>query len=335
MEKRRAIGIDLGGTQLRVALVDRDGAVLVRDALATDVAGGPAGVIAQIRRLIGQICSAGDQPHIAGIGVSAPGPLDSETGTVIAIPTLAGWEDFPLAARLAEEFGMPVVVENDGIAAANGEWRFGSARGLRHFVYVTVSTGIGGGVVVDGRLLHGRRGLAGHVGHMIIEPDGPRCSCGASGCFEALASGSALARAGREAATANPASQLAANSPAAITARDIVAAARLGDSLALALLDREAGLSRHRVQQPHPPLQSASADHGRRRVTGVRPPAPHDRSSDPVVGHAAVPGRRDRTRHAWRQCWPCRRRSTRLGETRTGRLNATRRRLPPPFLDGR
>ena len=241
MEKRRAIGIDLGGTQLRVALVDRDGAVLVRDALATDVAGGPAGVIAQIRRLIGQICSAGDQPHIAGIGVSAPGPLDSDTGTVIAIPTLAGWEDFPLAARLADEFGMPVVVENDGIAAANGEWRFGSARGLRHFVYVTVSTGIGGGVVVDGRLLRGRRGLAGHVGHMIIEPNGPRCSCGASGCFEALASGSALARAGREAATANPASLLAADSTATITARDIVAAARLGDSLALALLDREAG----------------------------------------------------------------------------------------------
>ena len=106
--------------------------------------------------------------------MSAPGPLDSETGTIIAIPTLPGWEEFPLAASLAEEFGLPVVVENDGIAAANGEWRFGSARGLRHFVYVTVSTGIGGGVVVDGRLLRGRRGMAGHVGHMVIEPDGPR-----------------------------------------------------------------------------------------------------------------------------------------------------------------
>ena len=105
---------------------------------------------------------------------------------------------------LPRNSALPVVVENDGIAAANGEWRFGSARGLRHFVYVTVSTGIGGGVVVDGRLLHGRRGMAGHVGHMIIEPDGPRCSCGASGCFEALASGSALARAGREAAAAQP-----------------------------------------------------------------------------------------------------------------------------------
>ena len=142
---------------------------------------------------------------------------------------------------LAGEFGLPVIVENDGIAAANGEWKFGSARGLRHFVYVTVSTGIGGGVVVDGRLLHGRRGMAGHVGHMIIEPDGPLCSCGAHGCFEALASGSALARSGREAVSAAPSSLLARARPAdAITARDIVAAARQGDSLALTLLEREA-----------------------------------------------------------------------------------------------
>ena len=151
--------------------------------------------------------------RIAGVGVSAPGPLDSETGTIIAIPTLPGWEEFPLATTLAREFGLPVVVENDGIAAANGEWRFGSARELRHFVYVTVSTGIGGGVVVDGRLLHGRRGLAGHVGHMVIAPDGPLCSCGARGCFEALASGSALARAGREAVAAEPASILAREYP--------------------------------------------------------------------------------------------------------------------------
>src|SRR4029079_12417755 len=131
-----------------------------------------------------------------GIGVSAPGPLDSEAGRIIAIPTLPGWDDFPLAAALPECFALPVFGENDAIAAANGEWRFGAARGLSHFVYVTVSTGIGGGVVVDGRLLHGRRGLAGHVGHMIIEPNGSRCSCGARGCFEALASGSALTRAG-------------------------------------------------------------------------------------------------------------------------------------------
>jgi glucokinase len=241
LQKPLAIGIDLGGTQLRAALVDCDGGIVSRAAIATDVAGGPNRIIEQIRRLCDEIDVAGRRAEIAGVGVSAPGPLDSETGTIIAIPTLAGWEEFPLAATLAREFALPVVVENDGIAAANGEWKFGSAKELRHFVYVTVSTGIGGGVVVDGRLLHGRRGMAGHVGHMIIAPDGPRCSCGALGCFEALASGSALARSGREAISAEPSSLLARVHPAdAITAREIVAAALQGDSLALTLLAHEA-----------------------------------------------------------------------------------------------
>lgn len=232
-----ALGIDLGGTQLRLALVDPAGAVVRRAAAATDLAG-PAAVLGQIERLYGELGAAEARP--IGIGVSAPGPLDSETGSIIAIPTLPGWNDFPLAAALTEAFGLPVVVENDGIAAANGEWRFGAARGARHFVYVTVSTGIGGGVVVDGRLLHGRRGLAGHVGHMIVEPGGPRCSCGAKGCFEALASGSALARAAREAAAAWPDSLVAKQAPDTITGRDVVEAARTGDALALALLAREA-----------------------------------------------------------------------------------------------
>jgi glucokinase len=232
-----ALGIDLGGTQLRVALVDATGSIVRRAATATDLAG-PTAVIAQIRRLCAEF--GAPEPSPIGIGVSAPGPLDSETGTIIAIPTLPGWDDFPLAARLTEEFGLPVIVENDGIAAANGEWRFGAARGARHFVYVTVSTGIGGGVVVDGRLLRGRRGLAGHVGHMIVEPGGPRCSCGANGCFEALASGSALAAAAREAAMARPDSLMAKRSPDAITGRDVVDAAREEDALALSLLAREA-----------------------------------------------------------------------------------------------
>jgi glucokinase len=237
MAEKLALGIDLGGTQLRVALVDAAGRIVRRAAAATDLAG-PQAVLRQIRHLHGELGAA--DVDVIGIGVSAPGPLDSETGTIIAIPTLPGWDDFPLAATLAEAFGLPVVVENDGIAAANGEWRFGAARGLSHFVYVTVSTGIGGGVVVDGRLLHGRRGLAGHVGHMIVEPGGPLCSCGARGCFEALASGSALTLAAREVAAAQPDSRLGRLAPDAITGRDVVDAARQGDPLALSLLAREA-----------------------------------------------------------------------------------------------
>jgi glucokinase len=239
MGEKLALGIDLGGTQLRVALVDACGSIVRRAAAATDLAG-PAAVIGQIRRLYGEVRAGEDSSGVTAVGVSAPGPLDSETGTIIAIPTLPGWDDFPLTAALAEEFGLPVVVENDGIAAANGEWRFGAARGLSHFVYVTVSTGIGGGIAVDGRLLHGRRGLAGHVGHMIVRPGGPVCSCGAHGCFEALASGSALTRAAREAAAAQPEGLLAKLPADAITGRDVVNAARQGDALALSLLEREA-----------------------------------------------------------------------------------------------
>jgi glucokinase len=235
-----AIAIDLGGTQLRAALVDASGAIIARASAATDVFGGPPAIVAQMQQLCAGIGLEEHRSGIVGLGVCAPGPLDSETGTIIGIPTLPGWEDFPMAATLAQKFGLPVAVENDGIAAANGEWRFGAGRGLRHLVYVTVSTGIGGGVVVDGRLLHGRRGLAGHVGHMIIAPDGPTCSCGARGCFEALASGSALAEAGRQAAATHRSGALARLPAHDVTARDVVDAARGGDDVAAALMDAEA-----------------------------------------------------------------------------------------------
>jgi glucokinase len=234
-----AIGIDLGGTQLRAGLVDPGGRLVRRAAVATDVSGGPRGVLAQMRRLVREIASDDDEAAIAGIGVSSPGPLDTETGTVLSIPTLPGWEDFPLREAVSAAFGRPVVLENDGIAAAAGEGRFGAARGLRHFVYVTVSTGIGGGVMVDGRLLRGRRGMAGHVGHMILDREGPLCGCGARGCFEALASGSALGKAGREVAASDPSSRLGAVGE--VTARHVVEAAREGDRAALDLIDREAG----------------------------------------------------------------------------------------------
>jgi glucokinase len=235
-----AIGIDLGGTQVRVALV-RDGSVIRRAATHTDVRGGPTAIIAQFRQLIAQICGPQDLARVAGVGVSAPGPLDSETGTIIHIPTLPNWEECALRDILAAAYGLPVVVENDGIAAAYGEWQFGAGQGLRHLVYVTVSTGIGGGVVVDGRLLHGRRGMAGHVGHFRMAADGPRCSCGATACFEALAAGTALNRRAREAARGDPAGWLGRLSRSgSVNARQVVEGARVGDRACLELLRDEA-----------------------------------------------------------------------------------------------
>ena len=235
----RAIGIDLGGTQVRVALVDDGGRVLKRAATRTDVQGGPKAVMAQFRQLIAEVADDKSLGSISGIGVCAPGPLDSQTGTFIHVPTLPGWEDFPLRDELSGVLGKPVVVEGDAIAACYGEWRFGAGRGLDHLLYVTVSTGIGGGAISDGRLLHGRRGMTAHVGHFRMAQQGPRCSCGAIGCFEAFAAGTALDKRARQAALDHPDSRLAAI--ASPTAGDVVEAARQGDAVALGLIDEEAG----------------------------------------------------------------------------------------------
>ncbi|WP_448950346.1 ROK family protein [Labrys neptuniae] len=238
---RHAIGIDLGGTQVRAALVDVSGTVLKRAATRTDVKGGPRAVMAQFQDLIRQVADNESLATLSGIGVCMPGPLDSRTGTVIHVPTLPGWEDFPLADELAATLGRPAVLEGDGIAACYGEWRFGAGKGLDHLLYVTVSTGIGGGVVSDGRLLHGRRGMTAHVGHIRLARGGLRCSCGALGCFEAFAAGTALDGRARAAVLQHPGSLLAAladGMPA--TAGHVVAAARQGDAAALALIEEEA-----------------------------------------------------------------------------------------------
>jgi glucokinase len=220
-----ALAFDLGGTNLRAAIVDAAGSVLRRAAVPTDTSAGPSAVIAQIMQLSHQL---GGLDHTAAVGIAAPGPLDSEAGRIFGIATLPGWENYPLRDVLAGYFGRPVMLENDGIAAAFGEWRFGAGRGLNHVIYVTVSTGIGGGVIADGRVLRGRYGMAGHIGHMMMSADGPRCGCGGTGCFEALASGTAFGATAR-----------AAGFDSASAA---VSAARAGDAAALALVAREAQL---------------------------------------------------------------------------------------------
>ncbi len=236
-----AVALDLGGTQVRAALVDDDGVIHARAAELTDVAGGPESVLGQMRRLAAVVSGDVAPWNLVGVGVCAPGPLDTETGTTLDIPTLPGWQDFPLRDALADVLDLPVALENDGIAAAHGEWRHGAGRGLRHLVYVTVSTGIGGGVVMDGRLLHGRRGMGGHMGHFQMDPAGPLCSCGARGCFEVLAAGTALDRAGRAAAGRDAASliaMLAGDGP--VMARHVVDAARRSDLEAGRLIEQEA-----------------------------------------------------------------------------------------------
>jgi glucokinase len=226
MAERLALGIDLGGTQLRVGVITRSGKVLKRAAVATDVAGGPVAVVAQMQSLAEAVGLAELGQAIEAVGVSAPGPLDSDTGTIISMPTLPGWTDFPLRQRLSDAFGRPVILENDGIAAAYGEWKFGAGKGFSNLIYVTVSTGIGGGVVVDGKLMRGNRGMAGHVGHIMIDWEGPICGCGGAGCFEAFASGTAFSKAGQAKGFAD--------------GQAVVRAARDGNEAAMQLVAQEA-----------------------------------------------------------------------------------------------
>lgn len=234
-----AIGIDLGGTQVRAALVDEQGRILARAAEPTDALAGPNRVLAQICGLADGLLAASNPASVVGVGVSAPGPLDTVAGVATDIPTLSGFVDFPLKAELQKRFPFPVDLENDAIAAAIGEWQFGIGKGLDNLVYVTVSTGIGGGVISDGRVVRGRKGMAAHVGHMSVVPNGEPCPCGNRGCFEAYGSGPAFARRARIRAMESRDTTLGSND-GAIDSRSIFAAARNGDRLANQLVDEEA-----------------------------------------------------------------------------------------------
>jgi glucokinase len=229
--KKIAIAVDLGGTQLRAALVDAAGSILERDNVLTEAEAGPGKVVQQIGELVSKVKTKAAGFEIRGVGVSSPGPLDTEKGLALSLPTLKGFTEFPLRDALKKALQMDVKLENDGIAAAIGEWRFGAGQGLSNLVYVTVSTGVGGGVIVDNHVMRGRKGMGGHVGHMAIEPDGLICNCGNRGCIEAYAAGPAFTTRARK-RMGNP----------AITTQQVFAAAKSGDAVAKELVAHEAML---------------------------------------------------------------------------------------------
>jgi glucokinase len=188
-----ALAVDVGGTRTRAALVNAEGRVMHRQSLATPADQGAEAVVAAIASACrAVIAECGAIPGLK-LGLCAPGPLDAKRGLALATPTIRGFTNFPLRQAVEDALGLSVTIENDGPCAALGEWRCGAGQGADNFVYVTISTGIGGGIVSEGRLLRGRLGLAGHIGHIPIKPDGGAiCFCGQPGCWEAEASGSAL-----------------------------------------------------------------------------------------------------------------------------------------------
>ncbi|MEN9937401.1 MAG: hypothetical protein RLZZ387_3980 [Chloroflexota bacterium] len=234
---RYIIGVDLGGTNLRAALADERGAIHQIVRVPTEGAYGPAPVVEKIIDCIEQMRAALPPGGVlAGVGIGSPGPLDPFAGVVFTMPNLPGWENVPLRSILADRTGLPVELGNDANAAALGEWLFGAGRGQRDLVYVTVSTGIGGGVIADGRLVLGHHGAAAEVGHHIID-----WSTGAS--WENLAAGPAIARAAAAAMAAEPSTALhGMATPATVTAAHVAAAAAAEDPLAVRLMEREGDL---------------------------------------------------------------------------------------------
>jgi len=176
------------------------------------------------------------QGQVAGIGVTAPGPINPYEGIVIDAPNIPGWENLPLRQLLEDHFHVRVAAGNDANLAALGEWRFGAGQGFHHMIYLTISTGIGGGVIVNDQLLLGSQGLAAELGHITVVPDGPLCGCGQRGHLEAIASGPSIVRWVEEEINNGVPSRLAEKMP--LTAKDVSEAAQQGDTLSQAALAR-------------------------------------------------------------------------------------------------
>lgn len=229
------IAVDVGGTQIRVALFPETGTVPVRqEKIPTQVVNENS--VDRLTGLIEKLWPTDGK--VLGIGVAAPGPLDSKAGIIFKAPNIPSWIDLPLRQILADRFCVPVGLGNDANMAALGEWRYGAGQGHHNLMYMTISTGIGGGVILDDHLLLGEHGLATELGHVTILPDGPLCSCGQHGHLESISSGTGIAnyvvgeikKGTRTSLSARPRP----------TSKEIAQAARDGDALAVAAMDRAA-----------------------------------------------------------------------------------------------
>ena len=237
------VGVDIGGTKVAAGLVDRNGEIKtqIRTPMMARGEGseGLAAVVAAIDLLLDHDVKA--RPLVRGIGICAPGPLDPATGVVINPPNVPCWRNFPLAAEIEKVYQVPVKVENDANAAALAEAYWGAGRGYRHIFYAGIGTGIGTGIVCDGRIYNGRTGAAAEGGHMSIDYHGPLCGCGKPGCIEILAAGPAIARRARaklasEKTSASTILALAKGNVEAVTSEMVGHAYAGGDQLAKQIL---------------------------------------------------------------------------------------------------
>jgi len=193
-----AIGVDIGGTKVAIGIVDESGMMIEQSIIPTDLSIAPFDMISIINFEVKKVIKSSEiqEEAIKGIGIGAPGPLDSKRGEIICPPNLPTWTNIPIQEWVERAFPFPVKLENDANAAALAEKWIGAGQDHDDFIYMTVSTGIGAGIIADGKLLRGRKGNAGDIGHIVVDPSFGQCTCGQYGCLEWIASGTAISREG-------------------------------------------------------------------------------------------------------------------------------------------
>lgn len=243
MSEKLILGVDVGGTKIAAAVITDEGKVVSRGYGSTPAQAGPQVVIDNIFATIDRTISSSNVvlSQLSGIGIAAAGIIDSRKGKVIFSPNLPGWHEVPLGDAVRQRFNVSTYLGNDASLAALGEWRFGVKKQVANLIYVTVSTGIGGGIICNGKPYTGVLGAAGEIGHMTIDVNGPRCNCGSVGCWETLASGTALAREAVkhiEEGASTSIVEFAGGDLTRVDAKVVFEAAKQGDKLANQLIAR-------------------------------------------------------------------------------------------------
>ena len=222
------VAVDIGGTQIRVAILNENFEILGRESGPTGFDSDPLIVCMQMMHMIRSVKGKSEWGRVLGVGISAP-TVDRRTGRFVNPPNLPRWHDFSISDFINDELDLPVSVSNDASLAALGESRFGAGVGVNDMLYYTLSTGVGGGIIVDGKLYEGQTGFAGELGHITVNPNGPICNCGNRGCLETYASGPAIAQAGSRAVEMGKNTCLSREGT--ISTEDVFGAALSGDQV--------------------------------------------------------------------------------------------------------
>lgn len=236
--KKAWVGVDIGGTKIAIAIVDEQGSILAEDKIATEVEKGPEPAAERMIRVIRSLIESQDF-EIQAIGIGSPGPIDAGKGTILRPSNLHTWDDYAIVDRIQSAFGIHTVLGNDADLAGLAEYRFSLEGSHQNVAYVTVSTGVGGGIISNSRLHAGSSSCAGEFGHMIVQKNGPLCGCGKHGCLEAFSSGTGIANRMRDVVLGHPEHPLYSLAKSGeLTAKEVFEAYENGDALAHSVIEQ-------------------------------------------------------------------------------------------------